>query len=268
MAKFEITVDELYTFLSCPLRYKLTHINKIPDESEYKNNVLFSKGIHQVISYFYTEIMQERMPSLKQLRDKWASYYYSIFEEDKKTKENFLLARTAADHKRIQNFLNKGYEIIYAFYNENKDNPGTPIAVSYPFRIAIDKDIVLTGEFELIREVKDEEKQTRFIEVVDFKTSGHKNDSENGFFLRHDIRATIMFFAFEQLFGNKPDRFIFDYVNTNHQLKLRRDNNEFNRLKAILKGIKNSIHNEDFYPRQSFMCKSCPMLTYCDRLKF
>lgn len=266
MTKIELGMDEIYTFLQCPLKYQLEHIHKIPSENDYKSAVLYSKGIHQAIAYFYNEVMQGKMPTLRQMRDKWASYYYSIFGEDKRTKENFLLARTGTDQQRMQQILNRGMEAIYAFYAENKDNPGVPIAVNYPFRIAIDKDIILTGEFELIRERK--ENNTRFIEIVDFKTSNNKTDASSGFFLRHDLRATAMFYAFQELFNSKPDRFIFDYIGTDTQLSLYRDENEVKRLRRVLKGVSNSIKNEDFYPRQSFMCKTCPMMSSCDRLQF
>lgn len=264
--KIELGMDEVYTFLQCPLKYKLQHIHEIPSEDEYKNTVLYSKGIHQVISYFYNEVVQGRMPTLRQMRDKWANYYYSIFEADKKTKETFLLSRTGIDQQRVQQILNRGMETVYKFYNENKENPGVPIAVNYPFRIVIDKDVVLKGEFELIRERK--EGNNRFIEIVDFKTSNTKTDASNGFFLRHDLRATAMFFAFQELFQSKPDRFIFDYIGSDTQLCLYRDENEVKRLHSVLKGVANSIRNNDFYPRQSFMCKSCSMMNSCDRLQF
>jgi CRISPR/Cas system-associated exonuclease Cas4 (RecB family) len=201
------------------------------------------------------------------MRDKWAAYYYSIFEEDIKTKENFLLARTGTDQQRTQQILNRGMEAVYAFYAENKDNPGTPIAVNYPFRISVQDDLILAGEFELIREFSDEHNR-RQIEIVDFKTSKNKTDASTGFFLRHDLRATAMFFAFQEIFNNHPDRFVFDFIGTDKRLLLYRDENEIKRLKSVLKGVSNAIKQQDYYPRQSFRCKSCSMMNYCDRLQF
>lgn len=267
MSKLEISMDDIFTYLQCPLKYQLTKVHEIPSEDNYKSAVLYSKGIHQAISFFYYEIMQGRMPTLRQVRDKWAHYYYSIFEDDKRTKENFLNAKTGTDHQRTQQILNRGMEAIYAFYSENKDNPGVPIAVNYPFRIAVDNNLVLKGEFELIRERTDSNNR-RSIEIVDFKTSNNKTDASTGFFLRHDLRATAMFYAFQELFQSEPDLFIFDYIGSNKQLSLYRDDNEIKRLKSVLKGVRNGILQEDFYPRQSFMCKNCPMMNYCDRLQF
>lgn len=267
MAKLEISMDDVYAYMECPTKYQLTKIHEIPSGENYKSAVLYSKGIHQTISYFYYEVMQGRLPTLRQMRDKWANYYYSIFEDDKKTKENFLLARTGTDHQRTRQILNRGMEAIYAFYAENKDKPGTPIAVNYPFRIALEEDLILTGEFELIREVTDEDNR-KFVEIVDFKTSNNKTDASTGFFLRHDLRATAMFYAFQELFQSAPDRFVFDYIGSDKQLSLYRDENEIKRLKSVLKGVSNGIRQEIFYPRQSFMCKTCPMMNYCDRLQF
>ena len=264
----ELTIEELYSYIQCPLRYKLTHKDNLPDKSDYKNAILFSKGIHQVVSYFYYEVMQGRMPTLRQMRDKWAHYYYEIFEDDARTKENFLTPRTKIDNQRIQQLLTRGYETVYAFYAEKKDDPGIPIAVNYPYRIVFDDNLIIKGEFELIRENIDKKAQTRFIEIVDFKTNGYTKDTTDGFFLRHDIRASLMYTAFHELFQTHPDRFVFDYVGTPHTVALNRNQNELNRLKTILKGVSNGIKNEDFYPRQSFTCKTCPMKDYCDRLKF
>lgn len=267
MTKLELSMDDVYTFLECPMKYQLTKIHEIPSGDDYKSAVLYSKGIHQTISYFYYEVMQGKLPTLRQMRDKWANYYYSIFEDDKKTKDNFLLARTGTDLQRTRQILNRGMEAIYAFYAENKDNPGTPIAVNYPFRIAVSDDLILTGEFELIREFTDAN-NNRQIEIVDFKTSNTKTDASAGFFLRHDLRATAMFYAFQEIFQSKPDRFVFDYIGTDKRLSLYRDENEIKRLQSVLKGVSNGIKEENFYPRQSFMCKTCPMMNYCDRLQF
>ena len=264
----ELTIDELYSYLQCPLKYRLAHIEKIPDSSDYKNAVLYSKGIHQTISYFYHNIMNEKMPTLRQMRDKWAAYYYSVFEDDKRTKDNFLTPRTKIDNQRIRQLLNRGFEAVYHFYAEKKDNPGIPIAVNYPFRVVVDDNLIIKGEFELVRENVDKNAQTRFIEIVDFKTSGHTNDAGNAFLLRHDMRASIMYHAFQEIFQQKPDRFVFDYIGTPHTIALNRNENEIKRLKSILKGVSNGIKNQDFYPRQSFMCKNCSMIEYCDRLMF
>lgn len=264
----ELTVDELYTYIQCPLRYKLTHMDGIPDKSEYKNAVLYSKGIHETISYFYYDVMNGKLPTLRQVRDKWARYYYDKFEDDERSKDDFLKPRTRGDLQRLAQLRDRGFEAVYHFYNEKKDNPGTPIAVNFPFRIAFDDNLIIKGEFELIRETVDKKEQTRFIEIVDFKTGGHTNDSSDGFFVRHDMRATIMYYAFQQLFHNTPDRFVFDYIGSNHSLLLHRNQNEINRLKTILKGVSNGIQNGDFYPRQTFACKNCPMREYCDRLQF
>ena len=264
----ELTVDELYSYLQCPLKYRFSHIEKLPDKSDYKNSQLFSTGIHKVITWFYYQVQNGTMPTVRQLRDKWASYYYEIFEGDKRTKENFLAPRTRIDNQRITQLLNRGYETIYAFYAENKDDPGIPIAVNYPFRIAFDDNLIIKSEFELIREKVDKKLQTRFIEIVDFKTNGYTKDSTDGFFLRHDLRATLMYYAFQQQFKSTPDRFVFDYIGTPHTIMLQRNENEINRLKSVLKGVSNGIKNEDFYPRQSFSCKTCSMREYCDRLKF
>lgn len=267
MATIELSMDDIHTYLSCPTKYQLTKIHDVPSGDDLKSAVLYSKGIHQTISYFYYEVMQGRLPTLRQMRDKWAHYYYDIFEDDKRNKDNFLLARTGTDHQRMRQILNRGMEAVYAFYAENKDNPGTPIAVNYPFRIAVDEELILTGEFELIREATDEDGR-RFVEIVDFKTSNTKTDASSGFFLRHDLRATAMHFAFQELFQSTPDRFVFDYIGTDKRLSLYRDENEIKRLKSVLKGVRNGIQQEDFYPRQSFMCKTCPMMNYCDRLQF
>lgn len=267
MKKIELEMEDIHLFLECPLKYKLTKIDNIPTSHDYKSSILYSKGIHQTISYFYNEIMQGNMPTIRQMRDKWANYYYSIFEGDKRTKDNFLVGRTGIDHQRKEQILNRGMKAIYAFYSENRKNPGTPIAVNYPFRIAVSEDLILKGEFELIREKKDDAGKTH-IEIVDFKTGKHNVNESTGFFTRHDLRATAMFYAFKEHFGDEPDRFLFDYIGTDKQYSLYRDENEINRLKSVLKGVRNGIINEDFYPRQSFMCKSCPMLEYCDRLQF
>ncbi|MDK2600631.1 PD-(D/E)XK nuclease family protein [Bacillus stercoris] len=258
----EISLDELHAYLHCPMQYQFKY--KTPINGEESDSVKFSKALHKTVFYFYYSLMGGWMPSQKQMKDKWANLWRE-FKEGKIDPNEFILKEHSSEPRKADRYVINGYELIHNFYHYNKDNHGIPIVVDREYRVPI-AGVTVTGKFELVRESIDKSSPNRFIEIVDFKTGNEITDS---FLLRNDLNLTIASYAFRNLFQNaKEDRIVLNYLKTGKQVLTSRSEKDYDRMKAIVEGVAEGIANKRFYPRQTFMCRTCPFKDACGSVRF
>lgn len=264
----ELHVDQLHAYLHCPIKYRFEHVNNL--DAEKSQGVLFKEAVHRAILSFYYTLMGGVVLTPSQMKDKWATIWGQMSKE-KKDLGDFLLTPkphyypTVKKSRETDKYLMQGFEMVHNFHHFNKDNPGTPIAVDLEYRVPIG-GITLVGKFELIREMVDKSLGTRFIEIVDFKT-GNEN-TVDPFTLKNDINMTIASYAFRNLFQAKEDRINYHFLKTGKEVYTSRNENDFKRLEAIVRGVAKGIAEQHFYPRQTFMCKSCPFVDTCNSVQF
>lgn len=259
----ELKLDQLHTYLQCPLKYQLKYEKGL--EGEAADSMIYKDAVHKTISYFYFSLMGQRLPTGKQMKDKWANLWAGNVTDD--IGEFLLKERAATKRSRPDKYgkMNiQGFEMVHNFYHINKDDPGIPIAVDHEYRVPIG-GITLVGKFELIREKLDKTLGTRFIEIVDFKTG---SDLVDPFLIKHDINLTVASYAFQNLFQSREDRLTYHYLKTGKEIHTSRDANEFARLEKIVYGVAEGIARKHFFPNHNFMCKTCPVQSVCDRVKF
>lgn len=262
----EISINDIHNYLSCPVKYKLQAVDQM--KIKPPKQVLYKQSIHKTISFFFNAAQNGWVPTLAQMKDKWANIWKEAVDH-----EPFdILAPRLSEAKKRPSQLNiqdqkmntQGLEMIYNFYNFNKGNPGNVIAVDLDYRVPIG-GITITGKFELIREIVDAQDGKRYIEIVDFKTS---SDDIEPFLVKNDFNLTVASYAFRNLFQSTEDRIKYHYLKTGRDIIITKNESDFKRMKAVVDGVANAIKSESFYPRQTHMCKVCEFKDLCDRLKF
>lgn len=257
----ELSLDQIHAYLSCPSQYNFKHEHGLKEKET--DSILYSKALHKTVSYYYFSLMGGVKPTAKQMKDKWAA----MWEEVKPTKMDtgeLLLGQKLGTRPQVDKHVVQGFELIHNFHHYNKDRQEIPIAVNHEFRVPI-AGVTITGKFELIRETLDNSSPNRFIEIVDFKTG---NEVTDPFLLNNDLNLTIMSYAFRNLFQAQEDKLLFNYLKSGNQLHTSRDNKHFDRMKATIEGVAEGIANKRFYPRQTFMCKSCAFKDVCNMARF
>jgi CRISPR/Cas system-associated exonuclease Cas4 (RecB family) len=265
----EITVDQIHTYLNCPLKYRFKHVDGM-NVQEVKN-VRFKKAVHKTISYFFLSVMSGRLPSLANMKDKWANTWEELGGGSMNGIQDLLsvsqsLMKKESRYKDQEDYKYRitGFEMIHNFYQFNKDNPGSIIGVDLDYRVPIG-DAIVIGKFELIREIVDASDGKRYIEIVDFKAS---SDDIDPFLVKNDLSMGIASYAFRNLFGSAEDRLKYHYLKTGRDIIITKRENDFERMKATVNGVHTSITNKLLYPRQTHMCKVCEFKDVCDRVRF
>jgi len=263
----EISVDEILTYLHCPMKYRFKYVEKLEEKEEI--SAAFKKAVHQSIYYFYFNLLSGKMPTLQNMKNKWASLWKEKQNQAEDTVSFLLQERKSLLGKKggktESRYSVQGMELLYNFYRSYQDNPGVPIAINHPYRVPIN-NMVITGNFELIREIVDNETRTRFIDIVDFKTTSETQIDT--FLIKHDLYASVASYAFRNLFHAKEDRYIYSFLRSGREFAVRKQEEDFNRMKAIIIGVTDGMKNKYYYPRQGIQCKTCPFRTMCDRVKF
>lgn len=264
--KMNLTIPEIQTYLYCPYQYKLRYVDGLDQEKE--GSRAYKEAMHKAIYSFYYALLDGRILTPKQMKDKWASiwaeYRYSgedlvqsLFEE-----RQVLKYRSYEIDKRDYNM--EGFKSLMDFHRKNNKNPGVPIAINHDYRVSID-GINVSGTFELVRELNDKDKQNRFIDIVDFRMG---NEMSDPMLLQQDLHSTVASYAFRNLFQKKEDRMVLSFLKKGTEYEVHKTEEDYNRMKSIIKGVANGIERKEFYPRHTFLCKSCPVKEICQASKF
>lgn len=263
----ELSTDQIHTYLHCPSKYKFRYVDGINMPKSKK--VIYKIALHKTVDFFFFSILGGWVPSPKQMKDKWASTWTELNEIKTDNLTDLILKPTkitSGGRKVSDPEMISGMEMIHNFYHFNKDNPGLPVGVGLDFRVPIFDNVIVTGKFELVREILDQNDGKRYIEIVDFKTG---SESIDPFSIKNDFNLTLTSFAFRNLFQNaEEDRLKYHYLKSGYDVITYRGENDFNRMKATIKGVAVGIENKLFYPRQTPMCRSCEFKDICDRAKF
>ena len=259
----ELDIKEIYSYMHCPLKYKFEYVDGM--QADVVDTIKYKQCLHKTMYYFYFSLMNGTVPSMKQMKDKWARIWAEAFELEGNLNHIILKDSQSSARKgkvMVGNKLNiQGFETIHNFYHLNKEKYGTPIAVNHDYRISI-ADVNITGKFELIRESLDKTKSNRFIDIVDFKSNAEPYDY---FLVENDLSLSLSSYAFRELFQAKEDRLIFHHLKSGKESQTTRGEKDFRRMKKTIEGVATCIDKKIFYPRQAHTCKVCPFKNICDK---
>ncbi|SFJ65241.1 PD-(D/E)XK nuclease superfamily protein [Paenibacillus sp. UNC496MF] len=239
----EITVEQLYDFKACPLRYKFIEIDKMPVKLSQNDGL--REAIKTTISYFYLNLHQGKLVSMEDLKAKFGSIWY-----DKNKIYDIQFDDKQAQRKKELAAI----EMLAIFHRQQKFNPDKVIAVNVDFRVPIGDDFFVRGNIPVIRET------TRGLEIANFKTSPQRPDD---FWQRTDMDLTLQAIGFHSMFKKEPDSICLQHLKTGVPYYTERRQKDYQRLYKSVRMMKKTIDEEWFYPRESYHCDSCPAKSFC-----
>ena len=263
------TVNQILDYMDCSLCYHLKYTKGVLAPADFlanNQNVAYQEAVLETIRFYYLEHQNGRPPELKTLYDK----YLTLWQEKTGTvSSGSILTRELKDSTKMareknSKYIGKGYEAIQKFYNQNATIRQAVLAVQHPYDIEM-KQLSVTGTFDLVREVMNEKKREREIELVSFQLGIRKPDESK---LKHDLNLSAMAFGFEQAFETRPDRFILSYINRNENIQIYRGLDEYKRMFAVLDGFQQSVDTITPYPRPGAHKIASPYKELCDNYTY
>jgi CRISPR/Cas system-associated exonuclease Cas4 (RecB family) len=238
--------------MDCPVKYALRYKAKVEPEF-ITSKEAYSKTLHTCIYHFWYKLMDGGKVTEDDILDKWESLW---FEGHKVSKEDVMYGTK----KEKTDMGYKGVGILQSFFRNVKYNPGVPICIAKEYSAPIG-DNFITGKFELVREVKDNATNRRVIEIVDYKSGDIVPDN---ILVDSDIALTMQSYGFRHMFQSREQRLTYYYLKAGREIQTHREAWQYKKMISTVTNVCKAIEQSIYYPRQSYLCKSCPFKNFCD----
>ncbi len=141
-----LSASAIETYVSCPFKYRLSHIDHIP-ESPNKPHLVFGNIIHTVLDHFHKEASLTTKDDLFDLLDQhWISDWFTGSQASEKK------------------YYEEGQEILDRYWEFYHANPSNIITTEKEFQFTLD-DVTLRGKIDRI------DQGMNGLQVLDYKTS-------------------------------------------------------------------------------------------------
>ncbi len=228
--QLKLSASSIETYEQCPLKYRLSNIDKIPQVSS-KPQLTFGNIIHRVLEQFHQpncKQTQERI--LKLLDANWESIGF-----DYETQE--------VDFKR------QGVELLTKYYNYLTKYPVNVIEREFQFSFEIE-DIIINGKIDRI------DRNEKGYNVIDYKTSKKATKANN------NIQLAIYSMYLQQEkqleFAGIPESTALYFLREEEPIRTHKDSvTELKEMRNKILEVGENIRNNKFAPCKGYNCEWC-----------
>jgi len=245
-----ISYSSLENFKQCPLKYKLSNIDKIKEPKS--KEAIFGTYIHKVLKWFYQK--DPHFPTLDALLKYYREYW------PKKT-EGF----EWKDPEEEKSYFKEGLRILEEFYNKNIPHKTSILDLETRFEVVIDENPdkpngkhILTGVIDRIDKLPD-----GTVEIIDYKT-GKRMPSQNAL----DKNEQLSLYAIG--LKNRWPRIKTEnlklslyFLKFKEKINTKRTEKDLEEAKNKVIDLIHKIEKSDFEPRSSVLCGWCGYRNIC-----
>jgi CRISPR/Cas system-associated exonuclease Cas4 (RecB family) len=231
-AGLALSASDIYTYRSCPLRYKYARVLRIPTEQTVHQR--FGIVVHQVLERYHADGGQTLAQMLALLDNGWRR---AGFGESQRDRELFEKARAALTryHARLDEERSEPvwFERQFSFR-----------VGSHHLRGRVDRVDRIDGEYELI----------------DYKTSRPKNAEQ----LRDDIQLSLYALAAREAWGLESSQQAYYYVLDDLKVPVARSERDAEAVTGVVLEAGEGILAQEFEPTPSrAACAMCDYRIVC-----
>lgn len=229
--------------MNCPLCYQIQHVegNKVTTDYYTENRrVASDEAMLSAIYNYYFLHMEGKPPSLKQVYKKYQDELSKKMGLSKN--QNFLTDTVTND--AIRSVTRSAYRYLRMFYEWNAKTPQVVIAINHEFLLPYD-EIVIQGQFPMIREIENEEGE-REVELFIFGQTSKSSPEES---LINESDATLVLKGFQEAFGVNPDRLKVYSIEKGLEYEVYRTEADLVKLEGTFLGFYKSFKNVPPYQR-------------------
>ena len=257
----KLSPTALNKYLECHYKFKLDNLYRIPRTTPAAMN--FGTAIHSTLQYLYTDLKNTGKVEPKES-------FIKDFE--------VALRRQVLSESNLKNYLEKGRQVLSAYYDYYKDSFTQSLFIEKEFgksltsQIILD-DIPLTGKADRIDLVSKEDKHVRFI---DYKTGQPKSRNDIEGLNKNtsgDYKRQLVFYQLladlDRSFGYKVTETELQFIEADkggnfHQERFNITKEEVNDLKKLIRETMASIRALNFDRTTEYRhCERCDFRSHC-----
>lgn len=255
--------SQLQAYESCPYKYKLAHILKIPT----KGSASFSFGqtMHSTLQQFYGRIQELNRVTQHSLFDRiepappTGTVLVPDLPDLLKIYDDVWIGDWYESKKQREDYYKKGKEILKLFYASEDGHWTIPVSLEGWFKIKVGSYLV-HGRIDRIDQLPDGS-----LEIIDYKTGKSKQTvvgEEKEQLLIYQI-ATETLTEYSNI--GKPSKLTFFYLNDNIRTSFLGKDPELEKIKEKLIRTMDSIHARSFVPTpNAHVCAYCDFFDICE----
>lgn len=179
----ELSYYKIDDYLTCPLKYWYTHIQRMERILRRHHTVIYGSAIHQAVrEYHVRKVQGERMG----LEDLYAAFL-RVWQS-----EGFI------SRKHEEERLRAGREALARFYEHAEAEEAAPTHIERKFRFKLENDWII-GYWDRVDEREGE------VVIIDYKTSELREQKKADEETRQSPQLSIYALAYRERFGRLPD---------------------------------------------------------------
>lgn len=246
----KISIQELIDYSKCPMHYFFKY--KAKDLKTENINLIekYDEDIHKVIYYAFSKIQDGDGIDIKDIKSSWGRAWIKdkrkvsiMFNESLMTKDTYNERRKRGIHSLLQ------FQKVFSL------DPGFPIAINKQYEIQVSKNLIVTGNFELIRETSSKQ-----IEIMTFKTDEHSNTKV---VKDNDLKLMASSIAAEKYLEAKEVSHVMYQVD---KYNFTRHNDKILNKDLFIYSVNNifkAMYNKLYYMGPDNNCYFCPYKEVC-----
>ena len=250
----KISIKEVMDYCFCPMFYYLRYLaNQRVDDSAMVNEK-YDHDLHLTLYNYFNILQNNERSKIGHLKRTWGSLWIG------KRGASEFITTTIPDKKDTFNGRRRsGIEALVRFHEKWKNNEGYLIAVNTDFEVPIHQNLILTGTWELIREV--EINGQREIQLVIFTTNPERRKSSLA--LNRDLVMTAHSYAFLHNFKKKEGACVVYGLETGDFNRYTLEQDQYSLLKYTVSCVAQNIEDRRFPVCPSDKCSHCLYKVRC-----
>ncbi|GAB4275032.1 MAG: hypothetical protein Kow0029_15820 [Candidatus Rifleibacteriota bacterium] len=236
-----LSPSKISCFQSCPLKYRMKYIDRVPKESRPTPNLSFDRSIHFALRDFhenYTKKQFKKNPFRQILNKYWIKDGYADIEEE----ERFKI--------RANMFLEE--------YFNSLDGNEKPVMFEVSARWHWN-GIDTVVQIDRVDELPDGK-----LEIIDYKT-GKKVPDER--VINEDTSLLNMYLAANQKWPGKVAKVSYHYLSNNKRYSLTPTEDDIKAHKLKISELVELINKDEFEPNKGSLCAWCEFYGPCPEWK-
>jgi DNA helicase-2/ATP-dependent DNA helicase PcrA len=236
-----LSYSQLDDYLSCPLRYRLRHVVRVPTPPHHA--LVLGNALHQAVAAFHSARMRGRIMPEAELMDVLATHWSSEGFLSREHEE----ARFASGQSALRRFLQE----------QLQDGATLPVAVERPFSVRLGRDTV-RGRYDRLDETAEG------TIITDYKSSDVRDPRKAAEKARDSLQLQLYALAHEAETGELPAAVELHFLESGVTGRVTPDPARLEKTRMTLEAAADGIRAGRFEARPDYLsCGYCPFRDIC-----